>query len=116
MQYSDEDLKLAVKHGAYWMDVNYPEWAEAIDLQRLNMFSCRSCIVGQAVGSYYKTIQRAAYAEGITEDEGFQWARDHGFQAPSFGVYITPEDLASRVAEEKDYYSKLEALWPDEGP
>lgn len=97
----DEKMLLAVHSGAIWLDNNYPDWVNKIDLSKLNMNNCTNCVIGQAVGDYYQTISRAAGEAGSDYDNAsYNWSLENGFCGP----YITQE-------EELDYYKNLEILW-----
>lgn len=42
-----------VRRGAELMDRAVPNWAARIDLDRLTMSSCDSCLLGQVLGNYF---------------------------------------------------------------
>lgn len=86
-----EDVKLAVKKGANWLDLNHPGWAHKLDINKLNMDDCQNCVIGQAVGNYWETIG------------GTRWAIEHGFDTPSNST-----DIAAQG------YADLETLWTNE--
>ena len=93
-----EDLKLAVKRGATWMDQNHPGWVGRIDLSNLDMNNCHNCIIGQAVGNYFDKIYEI---EDVPESEADEWAIEYGFN-----VEIDDNDWVE--------YRQLEKLWTDE--
>lgn len=106
-----EDMKLAVKHGSYWLDENYPGWAQKIDVTNLHMRYCTTCVIGQAVmhKGYTEVVREAA---GDFEDNQ-AWAVDNGFD-------IYTSDLLS-PGFRNDYneimnsrYDTLETLWTEE--
>jgi len=113
MDFTDEDVRLAVKHGVSWLDENHPHWMDRVDLSQLSMQSCVDCVIGQAVGDYYEVIAREA---GINQHS---WAIDHGFQAPDY----YPTSREGETWSERDarydrsnsqtsrYYTKLEKFW-----
>lgn len=104
MKFITEDLKLAVKKGAYWLDENHPNWANSLNLEKLQMNNCGYCVIGQAVGHYFDTIAEAAGSEAEDEDLNEDtWAAKHGFQAPE-GV-----DYRECI----EYYAGLETVWSD---
>lgn len=114
-QFTDEDVNLAVKRGAYWLDENYPGWEKKIRLRSLVMNNCGDCIIGQAVGDFYDTIQTAS---GNVED-GEDWAIENGFQSPNFynyGYSSASQDFeaAFDFAAEHAYYRASEVVWSDE--
>lgn len=79
----NEDIKLAVKKGAAWLDENHPGWEQRIDLSKLHMNRCESCVIGQAVGKYWAvTIEAARNAE--YDGGGDVWAAEHGFDVAGF--------------------------------
>lgn len=78
--FSLEDLNLAVKRGVSWLDENHEGWENRIDLDKLEMGSCQSCVIGQAVGDYFRVVDR----EGGGVGDGDEWSEAHGFQSPPF--------------------------------
>jgi hypothetical protein len=115
-----EDMKIAVKQGTFWLDENYPGWAERIDLDSLKMQSCENCVIGQAVMNkgYWQVIETASSAEDM--GIAVEWAIRHGFDADHTDMeddewYSYTDDGSlglSRMA--KDRYLALEVLWTDE--
>lgn len=107
-----EYLETAVRNGAAWLDENHPGWETKIDLSELNMVSCSSCVIGQAVGDYYQTISNAA-ADVDMYDE--TWSADNGFCSPSFD-YDYKTDPGGYLLEQKEseYYRGLEERWTEE--
>jgi hypothetical protein len=104
-----EDMKLAVKKGAYWMDENHPGWASNIKLNELDMGSCEKCIIGQSIRNmdFFAVIEDVAGSDYMVE-----WAETHGFDAPTadlpcvnFSAY--DQELYAR-------YHKLDTLWTEE--
>lgn len=72
---------LRAKIGATILDVFRPGWADEIDLDRLDLADCYSCVLGQMFGEYGEgadqlfamradedEIERAAYEAGFTAD------------------------------------------------
>jgi hypothetical protein len=102
-----EDIKLAVKNGAAWLDENHEGWENRIDLPKLSMNSCTNCVVGQAVGEFYESIAEAAKSEEFSDDS-FEWAAENGFHHPS------NEDCHYSLREIDTYYRQLEAAWTEE--
>lgn len=47
-----EDVKLAAKRGAYWLDTVYPEWTSAINLEGVNLKYPEACVLGQLAGDF----------------------------------------------------------------
>lgn len=103
-----EDLKLAVKNGAYWLDENHPGWASKIELENLEMDDCENCIVGQAIGEYSSTCRLAA---GVDSYAGrMVWSVANGFDVPE--AIMKGEDISlDRMYEQ---YRTLETLWTDQ--
>lgn len=109
MDFIHEDAILAVKRGIYWLDENHPNWAQDIDLEKLDMSECTECVIGQAVGGYSYTINLAA--TGTPDDWNHkvstQWSVDHGFEYPGPVAYASGAPI--------NYgYEELETLWSDE--
>jgi hypothetical protein len=75
-----EDIKLAVKKGAYWLDQVYPEWVGVISLDRLDLQLGGSCVLGQIGGDYWEFFR---LFKSITEfnSDVTAWMEDHGFEA-----------------------------------
>lgn len=117
MDFINEDMKLAVKKGAYWLDENYPGWAQNIDTEKLEMAHCEKCVIGQAVmsKSYWAVIDEA---EGSYRTQyAMQWAVENGFDANQDDVpvndwYTDDGCCLSELALSR--YSGLETLWTDE--
>lgn len=64
-----------VSEGITWLDANYPEWFNRIDLKNLNLDSWINCILGQLYGDYARA-PRSATDFGISF--GF-WPRTDPF-------------------------------------
>jgi hypothetical protein len=99
----DETMLLAVHSGATWLDSNHPDWVTKIDLSKLNMNDCHNCVIGQAVGDYYKTLRAATI--DVEDDEKsynaeYKWSLKNGFCGPFINE-----------ADEHAYYKGLEVLW-----
>lgn len=94
MDFIDEDVKLAVKKGAVWLDENYPDWVGSISLYDLDMAECSDCIIGQVIGDYNDLIG---------PKQTFAWAVEHGFEA-----------RADYVRDIMDEYRNLETVWTAE--
>ena len=106
MEFIDEDMKLAVKRGAYMLDQKMPEWAELIRLEDLEMDDCGSCVIGQAVGDYGRGIAQLSGLKDYSR-EAFDWAIEYGF------------DLSDEMFDHGDgtgyrAYRQLETLWTEE--
>lgn len=100
----NEDMKLAVKHGAYYMDENYPGWATTIDFDMFDMSDCQQCIVGQAIGHYFTVISDASGQPHLNR-EAILWAIDHGFDVPK---------SAFDEGRVLDALTELEELWTEQ--
>lgn len=67
------NLEAQVKLGTEWLDSNRPGWYEKIDINLLQMNSCKSCIFGQLDGDYL-------YAMDLIKKKPLSnWATDRGF-------------------------------------
>lgn len=102
----EENMKLAVKRGAYFLDERYPNWASAINLDNLVMDDCERCIVGQAIGDYGQAIGKAAGVQPYTRDS-HHWAVDHGFDLPD-DIYNQNDQILG------EQFYELEGLWADQ--
>lgn len=111
MNFISEDAKLAVKRGIYWLDENYPGWAQQINLEMLDMSECTDCVIGQAIGSYSHTINLAAVGNGdYNHSAATQWSVEHGFETPNTLVYSNPEYAVAQGYS----YRELDTLWSEE--
>jgi hypothetical protein len=111
MDFIHEDAILAVKRGIYWLDENHPGWAQDINLDELDMSECTDCVIGQAVGSYSYTINKAATGDANEWDHAAatQWSVEHGFEYPGTLAYANPGYAAPSYG-----YRELDTLWSDE--
>lgn len=106
----NEDTKLAVKKGTAWLDENHPGWVSKIDLSTLQMSNCERCVIGQAVGQYWRTTAEAARVlrESGVEDEdyfsGDMWAAEHGFDVPE-------KEIIPGTFNYTGNYKALEEAW-----
>ena len=41
-----------VKAGANWLDQVHPGWDEKVNLETLDINSCKDCVIGQLLGNY----------------------------------------------------------------
>lgn len=103
----DEDMKLSVKRGAHWMDENHPGWAKKIDFATLNMSSCNSCVIGQAVQDTFYTVCFEGAKGWDKELFGEEWDSYHGFDIRD-DIRDDPYD-SYRVA-----FRNLEVVWTEE--
>ena len=85
MRRSKEDIKLAVKKGAYWLDEVYPEWEGMVDLEALDLQSSRCCVLGQIEVSagrlwsgYTSVLVKHCLSNEFAVDHGFNKADDAG--------------------------------------
>jgi hypothetical protein len=88
-----EDKKLAlvsarVENGMQLLDRVYPGWEKKVNLETLDIMSCRHCILGQLYGDY---------------DDGVRWVGISKHSAHEFGFVEQGEiwfnDLTSMWAE-----------------
>lgn len=101
------DMTLAVKRGAYWLDSVYPEWAQRVDLDALNLNNCFKCVLGQifavdidyawGITGYHCVNNIAALA-----DEDPRWDAEHGFNMPE------------RCMNREGSWDELRDLWADQ--
>lgn len=99
----NEDMKLYVKQGAYWLDQNYPGWVSKINLDVLTMDDCDYCIVGQAIDSYTDVI----YTDDRSNRASTDFAIAHGFEAPS----CTNANISFEQIDRE--YVELEIIWTE---
>jgi hypothetical protein len=60
-----------IERGMAYLDETTPDWWKRIDLDRLRMFHCLDCIIGQLCGSYSNFLRQ--------HDMPVKWLRDRGF-------------------------------------
>lgn len=87
----------AVRRGAEWLDENHPGWEARIDLTKLNLRNCTSCIVGQVYGFRDD-------ANGVIFDY-WQILRDNELGEQDYGFYSFGDD---------DSWGRLTEAWRDE--
>lgn len=93
---SEEDLRLAVKNGTYWLDENVPGWRMLADVNTLEMSSGCSCVLGQVFRNDFEMVQEYdGFGYGVTlatglldnnsADERSAWASENGFDIENGG-------------------------------
>lgn len=88
----------AITRGMAWLDEQHPGWERKIDLEKLNLIECRSCVLGQLTGDYFMELYRLFPDR---DDDPDQWAKEHGFSAGPPGTgreYYPPLTLAWKAA------------------
>ena len=60
----DGRLITSVREAAYFLDLKVPDWATRINLDRLNMQSNSSCVLGQLFNGYGKGLSELGLAAG----------------------------------------------------
>ncbi len=73
-----------VKRGAAWLDGYRPEWYRLIDLDTLDLGSCRKCILGQLMGEFVAATitlleEEAGPPRSLLFAGGHEWFIEHGF-------------------------------------
>jgi len=85
------------KIGATFLDVAQPGWAERINLRRLDLNSCESCVLGQLFGDFANGAEKVFAMRGSAR---FAAARECGLD----GAHDGPTDQ----------YTALTAAWKRE--
>lgn len=105
---TNEEIQLAVKKGVLWLDENHDGWEFKIDLSKLQMSNCERCVIGQAVGNYWRTTAEEARKMRESEVEDFEnylsgdeWAAEHGFDV----------NTVENGTQYSVSYAALEAAW-----
>lgn len=108
--------RLAVQLGIEFLDANVPNWREQIDLDRLDLGSCQTCVLGQLFADY----DEEQYGQAN------DWMNPSGFQRGSWVLHdwiethVDPDydtgmvDIASIYgfdSQEFVNYTQLEAEW-----
>lgn len=80
--------------GATWLDLHYPGWVDAIDLDTLDISNCTSCVLGQVYTACIpadeqnqliaQVVRMNWYAE---HDEGFEEFKAEFVESIQDGVY-----------------------------
>ena len=77
------DFTEQIKNGVNWLDENFPGWEHEIDLEKLNLESSCSCILGQTSDYWWVLESQVAPEplEGVfdTLERRSEWAEAHGF-------------------------------------
>ena len=45
-------FKQKIEKGIKFLDQNYPDWLDKIDVSELNLNDCHQCVMGQLLGNY----------------------------------------------------------------
>lgn len=98
-------IEQRVAQGAAWLDENYPNWWQIIDLSTFNINSCHECVLGQM------------YNLAIPDSERGDLVAQVVAKAPSYRKTTFAENLAERVeggyhvlVEHHDLTLRTEAL------
>lgn len=94
------DIAEAAETGAALLDRRFPDWAEQIDLDSLEMSVSETCILGQLYGSYWQGL-----AALTMTTPGFADPIDYGFILP---VYLDNNENGDQ------YWEQLDRAWRDE--
>ncbi len=78
---TDQTLTEAVQRGCAWLDSVKPGWEREIDLDGLEMGSCRHCVLGQMFGDFARAMKLFdladewvdAHAFDLGESKEFDW-------------------------------------------
>lgn len=95
---TEAELEKAVKEGAALLDVERAEWAVRIDTGTLDIAEPNDCALGQTYGRYSKGIAALGHA---SDEDAFDWAVAHGFEA----------DAATNYYDRAMEYRRLTELW-----
>lgn len=98
------EMDLAVARGAALFDVLLPDWAEEIDVRRLNMADSCNCIGGQLCGVEDQAFGYEDLADSFG-DENIETIASYGFCLPRRTHWFQ-----SRLPE----WEKLTRLWKQE--
>ena len=82
----EKDYQEQIKMGMDVLDKVQPEWVEDIDLERLDIGSDFSCVLGQLYGTYasgVRNILGLTIEECIVSGRPREWSIEHGFFSPA---------------------------------
>jgi hypothetical protein len=85
--------------GVAFLDIHSPGWEHSVYQEKLNITSCRSCVLGQLYGSFYDAKSNLNLSENDTVR--------FGFMLPYLTTVFTGEEM--RAA-----WKYLEDLWAAE--
>jgi hypothetical protein len=101
---SKEDLALAVKQGAYFLDEHIPGWRQFTTLESFDIsMECR-CVLGQVCGRYTLGLSKLKLSSEEAQELGFDWKFDP--EMPMF-------DPRQHAVMEHEY-RELQRLWKNE--
>lgn len=103
MTYTDEMAHAAAARGAAWLDKQYPNWVDEINLDRLNIASPTFCVLGQTAKCLLgrpnpkKTAMRNGYDavrfQHPTIRHRVGWAWKNGFTPEQFDEWKTGAEM-----------------------
>lgn len=76
IDYSEEDISVAIQKGAALLDEKHPTWFQIIDIDDLYMQEFENCIIGQVAGA----VSLLGYSEELDE-----LGVDHNFEPIQYG-------------------------------
>tara|TARA_R110000751_G_scaffold30178_2_gene77382 strand:+ start:1592 stop:1936 length:345 start_codon:yes stop_codon:yes gene_type:complete len=65
------DLPANVTAGMGWLDRVMPGWETKVDLDTLNIDSCKDCVLGQLLGNYFGSSDLHEEAHSYDQEFGF---------------------------------------------
>jgi hypothetical protein len=90
------EVREMVSTAASLLDTEFPGWAEAIDLDELNMDNCSRCVLGQ-IGTelmemrmrdpYYHVMQRLEFNPPVVYLTDDRFAAEEGYEEESYEVH-----------------------------
>lgn len=87
-------IEKRVDAGAVWLDKNFPDWLQKIDLKHLRLDSSCSCVLGQVFGDY----SQAPLGKEI----------DYDVEASMFGFEVM---MGDGYIDHGDEYEALTSEW-----
>lgn len=70
------DFSDKIRNGIKFLDQDKPGWEHEIDLDKLELSDCVSCVLGQTFGNYYNVLDRIVNCGWPQQNE---WAAERGF-------------------------------------
>lgn len=83
------------RRGAELLDRKMPDWANRIDLDNLDMGSCTSCVIGQALGCFGPAAVEGLGLDWYSHDDAW-----HGFTGGPISESVPYGDLEAAWAAE----------------
>jgi hypothetical protein len=107
---SDELLRERVERGAEYLDEDWPDWPERIDLETLDLNGGDRCVLGQLFGGFREGREILGLSLAVTRVLGFNYEARTNLDW--IALYPGGRELARTGAElEAHEAERLRVLW-----